>query len=146
MKETFLKIFIRDILKIDEDKFELNNVTVLPNENNKTEYEEIDILIVNRTKRQAIIIENKIDANDSNHLGYREGYKGQLELYYNTIKTGEDNNRKPCLKYKSDHIYVYYLSMRELPKDFSESVGMLNYEPISWGDNHILAYDSHIRE
>lgn len=87
--KVFCELFIREILGIDESQFNLSSYTVLPNESSKSEYKEIDILIINKQAKQAIIIENKINAKDSNREGKNEkkdGYDGQLERYYNTIK------------------------------------------------------------
>ena len=78
MKDVLLEIFVREILKINEEEFDLSSCEVIPNELNKTEEDEIDIFIKNKN-RQAIIIENKIDAKDSYHENKKEGYKGQLE-------------------------------------------------------------------
>lgn len=149
MNGIYLKLFVREILGLDDKQFDLTNVIVVPNETEKSEYKEIDILIVNKRTSQAIIIENKIDAKDSNHPTNRDGYQGQLERYYNTIKTGKDKDKKPCIEYQSNNVFVYYLSMNGKPdKDNIEiSIGMLNDdEHGSWDDSHILSYDSHIRE
>lgn len=145
MGDLYLKIFVRDILQLKDGQFDLNNISVVPNEINKTEYKEIDILLVNKRTSQAIIIENKIDAHDSNNLNNRDGYRGQLERYYSTITTGKDNNEKPCKDYQSNQVYVYYLTIKNQPPE-ETSIGILKNKPDSWGDKHILSYDSHIRE
>ncbi|MDR0437469.1 MAG: PD-(D/E)XK nuclease family protein [Bacteroidales bacterium] len=97
----FLELFIEKVLKTEPNglktEFVLTNAEVLPNEQDREEHKDIDILIYNDT--QAIIIENKIFAGDSNHTNKEEGYNGQLERYYNTIKNGKDNaiQREPIL-------------------------------------------------
>ena len=55
-------------------------VAVHPNEFNFSEWDEIDILIINERTSYALFIENKIYARDSNHEEH-----GQLEGYYRTI-------------------------------------------------------------
>ena len=145
MSDKYLKIFVRDILQLNESQFDLNNISVVPNEINKTEYKEIDILLANKRTSQAIIIENKIDAHDSNNPNNIDGYKGQLERYYNTIITGKDNFGKPCEDYKSNHVYVFYLSIKNQPPG-EFSLGILKNKPNSWRDSHVLSYDSNIRE
>ncbi len=145
MGDLYLKIFVRDILQLNEGQFDLNNISVVPNEINKTEYKEIDILLANKRTSQAIIIENKIDANDSNNPDNIDGYKGQLERYYSTITTGKDNYGKPCKDYQSNQVYVYYLTIKNQPPG-ETSIGILKNEPNSWNENHVLSYDSHVRE
>lgn len=43
-KEKFAEIFIREAIKLDEENFDLSNNEVFPNEFNKSEYKNIDIL------------------------------------------------------------------------------------------------------
>ncbi len=117
MGTTFTKIFLHEILKISEQEFSLDGVEVIPNEINKTEYKEIDILLINKRKKQAIIIENKIDAKDSNHEepNVIPGYSGQLERYYNTIKTGRDKDGNNIADFKCDSVLIYYLTLYKYP-------------------------------
>lgn len=120
MKQLFLKLFIENILKI---KFDINNCEVIPNEYQKGEFKEIDILIINRITKVAIIIENKIYASDSNHSDAEDGYKGQLERYYNIIKKelGIDTD-----EIGKEKIKLFYLTLdRHMPT--TASVGMLKY-------------------
>ena len=64
MGDAFLRKFIEEA-KIN---FDLDgDIEIYPNEKNKSEKYNIDILIVNKTTKQVIIIENKINAKDSNH-------------------------------------------------------------------------------
>lgn len=67
MGYAFLEAFINVIKNNCNEKFnfDLSNCQVTPNEENKSEYENIDILIEN--DNQAIVIENKIFADDSIH-------------------------------------------------------------------------------
>lgn len=134
-EKLYLDIFVRQILNLSEDEFDLDKSQVFPNEKNKSEYKEIDILIINKFKKQAIIIENKIYANDSNKKEERkkdDGYDGQLERYYKTIKEGIDVHGRSNIDFKCNNIFVYYLSIDKRPT--SESLGILKKEPFigSW--------------
>ncbi len=144
MSNKYLELFVREILKLEEQKFDLTKVLVLPNESKKSEYKDIDLLIINKTRSQAIIIENKIDAKDCNNNTKKVGYRGQLERYYNTIKLGIDKDGLECKEYQCNQVYVFYLSLNKIPSE--TSVGLLKYEPESWGHQNILSYNSHIRE
>lgn len=93
--DAFLKLFLKTV---SVENFELENVKVYPNEFQKSEFNEIDILIINRISKQAIIIENKIGAGDSNHED-----RGQLEGYYELIHKLEDIPK--------ENIYVFYLTL-----------------------------------
>lgn len=105
-KDKFLNLFLKTL---SIDNFDTNNCKVYPTEWNKSEYKNIDILIINRVQRQAIIIENKIGAGDSN-----SEESGQLERYYNLVHH-EENIPK-------ENIRVYYLSPdKREPSD--ESLG-----------------------
>ena len=129
MKDVFLQLFLK---KLNIEDFEFSNCEVFPNELHKSEMDEIDILIINR--KQAIIIENKIDAGDSNLLEKDDGYRGQLERYYNVIKKK--------LKIENDdigkkNIKIFYLTLdRHAPSEIS--IGMLedlnNWYPIDYGN------------
>ncbi len=162
MTNTYCSLFIKNVLKISDAEFNLSNFEVFPNEYEKSEYKFIDILIINKSRSQAIIIENKIDARDSNHthklnldnnIGItnfdckkaKTGYIGQLERYYNTIKTGIDKDGIACPETQCYNVFVYYLSPNGKQPD-SESVGMLKDIPESWNDNSIISYDYSIRE
>jgi len=91
-------LFLEKFLNLNDIKeFELDQVEVIPNEIIKSEYKNIDILIINRISSQAIIIENKIYAHDSNNED-----TGQLERYYELVKDEQ---------IKEENIYVYYLSI-----------------------------------
>jgi len=55
MDNIFCEIFVREILKIDKTQFNLSSYIVLPNERVKSEYKKIDVLIINKKSKQAII-------------------------------------------------------------------------------------------
>ncbi len=125
-KDIFLKLFLK-ILSVDN--FNLDDVAVYPTEYNKSEYNEIDILIINRISKQAIIIENKIGAGDSNHDD-----RGQLEGYYELINR-LDNIPK-------ENIKVYYLTLDgHLPSP--ESLG--KYETIENLNGKTIDYEHEIQ-
>jgi hypothetical protein len=91
MEDTFLKKFVemipelKNIINIDQKDLKLDNWKVYPHENDKSEKENIDILIINEVEQKAIIIENKIYAKDSNH-----GDEAQLIRYFDKIKVNEN--------------------------------------------------------
>lgn len=62
------------------------------------ELHDIDILLIDKTTKNAVIIENKIYASDSNHTG-----EGQLEKYYRIVIEDE--------KIPEANIEVFYLSL-----------------------------------
>lgn len=95
MKDNFLNLFLNTIGLTEPV---LNNAIVYPQESDKSENSNIDILIIDRNSKNAIIIENKIFAGDSNN---EKG--GQLERYYNHVKTVE--------KIPTKNIHVYYLTL-----------------------------------
>ncbi|MHB0755718.1 PD-(D/E)XK nuclease family protein [Polaribacter sp. M15] len=130
---TFKKLFFEIVLHLDFIK----GFEVIPNEFNKTEFKEIDILLFNKTDNHGIIIENKIYAKDSNHKNKIEGYNGQLERYYNTLIKGTpiDNeleiNSEPIKKIEfKKHKFIcktvdiYYLTLNKPKKEnFNLSLG-----------------------
>ncbi|MES2589615.1 MAG: PD-(D/E)XK nuclease family protein [Bacteroidota bacterium] len=161
MKQIYCDLFVKNVLKLDNTEFDLSNFKVLPNEEKKSEYKFIDILIINKTKSQAIIVENKIDAHDSNHIHKsfedvksendlsinfkKTRYIGQLDRYYHTIKTGFDKDRNPCPETMCENIFVYYLSPNgKSPDEVSNKI--LKNIPESWNDKSIISYDYNIRE
>ncbi len=125
-KNLFAKIFVEEILKVKD--FDFENYEVYPNEFNKSEYKEIDILLVDKNKK-AIIIENKTrySTPDSNYRDKPNGYNGQLERYYNTIHKGKDVNESNAIH--CENPYVFYLSPNgKLPNE--TSLGMLKEKNI----------------
>ena len=134
---NFLELFISKILKLSKNQFDIENCEVYPNEQDKKERWEIDILIINKVKQQAIIIENKIHANDSIHenncINDNYSYRGQLERYYNTItrgvyKKGNDfesfKEEEKDFKCNPDKTYVYYLSLYKKPSEDTIGQGL----------------------
>lgn len=95
MNDKFLNIFLNIIGLHDID---LNNSIIYPQESDKSENSNIDILIIDKKSKNAIVIENKIFAGDSNNEN-----GGQLERYYNHVKTVE--------KIPTKNIHVYYLTL-----------------------------------
>ena len=91
---------IANILKVLNSSFQYNqeSVEVAPSSNDSSEYKEIDILLIDRKTNYAVIIENKINACDSNHDD-----EGQLERYYRRI-IEEDG-------IPEENVEVYYLTM-----------------------------------
>lgn len=90
-------------------QYSLNTVQIYPSSSSWKEYKEIDILVIDRSLKHAIIIENKIYAQDSNHEN-----EGQLERYYRRL-IEED-------KIPQDNIEVYYLTLdRHAPSKESVS-------------------------
>ena len=73
------------------------NIEVIPNNEKWTEHKENDILIIDRVAKNALIIENKINARDSNHDD-----RGQLEGYYQQLISEG---------IPADNIEVYYLTL-----------------------------------
>lgn len=82
MKDTFVRLFIEELdLPF---KYNLSSLEVYPNEKSTKEHKEIDLLLIDRKLKSAVIIENKIRANDSNH-----DEEGQIERYYRIITQDE---------------------------------------------------------
>lgn len=139
MDNIFCEIFVREILKIDKTQFNLADYIVLPNERVKSEYKEIDVLIINKKLKQAIIIENKIGAPPSNHESAKEGYKGQLERYYNTIKKGIDKDDNDIQDFQCNTVHFYYLSLKKPPKEELRKWNESIYESVKY-----IRYDDQI--
>lgn len=140
MNESFCEIFVREILNLNKGQFDLQDFEVLPNEKTKSEYKEIDILIINKKTKQAIIIENKIFAKDSNRkkdTKKNDGYDGQLERYYNTIKKGIDKDGNEIHNFQCNTVFIYYLTMFESKQPSKESIGKLNNLPVIYYGNEI---------
>ncbi len=124
----FTERFVK-MLGLSEDAFDCTSTyEVRPNEQNKSEYKDIDILLINKEKKQAIIIENKINAKDSNDENAKDGYKGQLERYYNTIERGEDKNGNNIGSFRCSEVSVVFLSKNQLRVPTDESKGNLKKE------------------
>lgn len=105
MKDTFVKLLVE---RLDLPfEYDLSSLEVYPNEKDTQEHKWIDILLIDRKRKSAIIIENKIGARDSNHDG-----EGQIERYYRIITQEEG--------IPEESTSVIYLSLdREAPSDES---------------------------
>ena len=88
------------LLNILDSKFPYNNdcMEIYPSDSDWGEYKDMDILLIDRKIQYAVIIENKINAHDSNHED-----EGQLERYYRRI-IEED-------KIPQENVEVYYLTL-----------------------------------
>ena len=125
-KDTFLKLFLQTL---SIEKFEVENAKIYPTEFQKSEFNEIDILIINRLSKQAIIVENKIGAGDSNHED-----RGQLEGYFELIHNLENIPK--------ENINVFYLTLDgHLPT--SESLG--KYESLENMNGRTIDYEHEIQ-
>ena len=93
-------IFLNSFLdRIESDfKYDEKSLEVYPNNQNRCEYKEIDICFIDRVAKKAVMVENKIYHEDTNHED-----KGQLENYYGRL-IEED-------KIPEDGIEVYYLTL-----------------------------------
>jgi len=131
MDKTFLYHFL-DLLqknlkrnsKEKKLKDDFQNPTVYPEEWNKKEHENIDILIIDKQSKHAVIIENKIHAVDSNN---KKG--GQLERYFNHVLI---NERIP-----KENILLYYLTL-DGHKPSKESLG--DYKTLENINGQCLSY------
>ncbi|MEI8085033.1 MAG: PD-(D/E)XK nuclease family protein [Paludibacter sp.] len=113
MKELFLKKFIELIPELRDFDLE-TEIYVFPNEIEKSEKNNIDILIENKIQNMAIIIENKIYAGDSNHDG-----KPQMLIYFDRKKDelGYKNQDQEAIK----NIKLVYLTLdRHKPTLYEE--------------------------
>lgn len=93
-------VFLDSFIKKLESKFKYDgkSLEVYPNNLNRSEYKEIDICFIDRVTKKAVMVENKIYHEDTNHED-----KGQLENYYGRL-IEED-------KIPEDGIEVYYLTL-----------------------------------
>lgn len=92
---TNLNLFLHEVNS--KFKYDPNYLEVIPNNKNRAEYKNIDILFIDKRSKQAVIVENKIYHKDTNHET-----EGQLEKYYGSlIKEG----------IPKDNIEVYYLTL-----------------------------------
>lgn len=107
-----------------------NEVFISPNFHNPSEFKDIDIFI-RKGNDSAVIIENKIDASDSNHEG-----EGQLEKYYReAIEEG----------YSKDNIDIYYLTLDQ-HEPSEESVSTSGKYPELAEKVQCISYGSEIIE
>lgn len=128
MGSTFLSLFLRILksnMQVDD-----NEVFISPNFHNPSEFKDIDIFI-RKGNDSAVIIENKIDASDSNHEG-----EGQLEKYYReAIEEG----------YSKDNIDIYYLTLDQ-HEPSEESVSTSGKYPELAEKVQCISYGSEIIE
>ncbi|MFN0255629.1 PDDEXK-like family protein [Pedobacter ureilyticus] len=109
----FLELFL-EIFKLPD--FSLDGITIHPNEVDRSEKYNIDILLKNN-KKQAIIIENKIFAHDSNKPENETDEQNkflryQLPRYYYKMALEPKNERHEVLA-------IVYLTINgKLPEDF----------------------------
>ena len=103
--------YLNAFLKCIDSSFEynLNSLEI------HKELHDIDILLLDKSTKRAVIIENKIYAPDSNHEN-----EGQLEKYYRIVIEEEN--------IPEDNIEVYYLSLNG-HEPSSESVSTRNKYP-----------------
>jgi len=109
MGSEFLKLFVNNLPKLENNFIVDDNCKVYPNEQDKSEKNFIDILIINEVRKQAIIIENKLYARDSDHKDKEKGFQIQIEGYYNNIKN----------KYKDTFVIYLTIEGRE-PEQFDK--------------------------
>jgi len=123
-------VFLQHFLEVVDSSFlyNLDSLEIIPSNSTWTEYKEIDILLIDRRLKNAVIIENKINASDSNHED-----EGQIERYYRRL-IEEDH-------IPAENIEVYYLRpKRGVPpsddsvsksgrfKELQEKVKPISYE------------------
>lgn len=101
-KDLFLTEFLKTIGIAD---FNTTRAEVIPNEYNKSEYQNMDIYIQNG--KQTIIIENKIYAKDSNLVNEENEVVPQLINYYNKVKNEFNFSDSEALQ----NIHLVYLTL-----------------------------------
>ena len=128
MGNTFLSLFLRVVesnMQVDDAE-----ISITPNFLNPSEFKDIDIFI-RKGNEFAVIIENKIDALDSNHEE-----EGQLEKYYReAIEEG----------YSKDNINIYYLTLDQ-HEPSEESVSTSGKYPELVEKVQCISYGSEIIE
>lgn len=103
--DAFLRKFIALIPQLKD--FDLvGDIEIFPNEDKKKEKYNIDILIINKTTKQAIIIENKINAKDSN----RKNKIKQDSQIDDSISTYSNNEMEDIAQLKT---YFYEIKNTE---------------------------------
>lgn len=93
MGNLFLKLFIDRVSEAYPDllNFKIDNCTVQPNEEDKSEDEYIDIYIQSHDKKQVIIIENKIFAKASYHTTEDGKEQHQIDTYCDKKKDNKED-------------------------------------------------------
>lgn len=127
-------IYLRHFLSIVgvEFNYKLESLETYPNESCSTEYKNMDILLIDRQEKNAIIIENKIYASDSNHEK-----EGQLERYYRTIIEEGIPSKSISVIYLSldrEGPSIESVNTSKLYPELSEKVISINYnkEILKW--------------
>ena len=126
VENLFLKNFIEDFEYLDFINFK--NAVVYPEEWNKKENNNIDILIIDRSSKYAIIIENKIYAGDSNNES-----GGQLERYYKHVRDSENIPK--------NNISVFYLTL-DGHDPSNESLG--DFKTLEKINGQCISYENNI--
>ena len=128
-KDVFLKTFLNVLGS--EFEYNLNNLLVKPSSTDWTEYKEIDILLIDRHKGNAVIVENKINAKDSNHAD-----EGQLERYYRRLIDEDHISPK--------NIEVYYLRPHRNTQPSLDSVSKSGRFPELKEKVRLISYEDEI--
>lgn len=82
----------------------------------------------------------RILANDSNRKEDErkyDGYDGQLERYYNTIKKGIDKDGNEAHDFQCNTVFIYYLTMYKEEQPSKESIGELESIQVIYYGNEI---------
>lgn len=119
--------YLNAFLKTIDSKFQYNQDSL---EIHK-ELHDIDIFLMDKTTKYAVIIENKIYASDSNHPN-----EGQLEKYYRIVIEDE--------KIPEDNVEVFYLSL-DGHEPSSESVSISKKYPKLCEKVQCISYPNEIR-
>lgn len=126
---------INNLIKIlgldNKFRYNKNSIHVYPNARSWSEHREIDILIIDHVTRSSIIIENKINATDSNH-----DEEGQLEKYFREVL--EEG-------IPSKNINVFYLTV-DGHEPSEESTNTSGKYPNLQKDVHTISYGKEIAE
>ena len=133
-------IFLKSFLDRIESDFEYDekSLEVYPNNLNRSEYKEIDICFIDRVAKKAVMVENKIYHEDTNHedKGQLENYYGRLieedkipedgiEVYYLTLDGHEPSEDSVKLSGKYPNLQVYFLFCGDIGMATNHSKGML---------------------
>lgn len=119
--------YLNAFLKTVDSKFQYNQDSL----EIYKELHDIDILLIDKTTKNAVIIENKIYASDSNHTG-----EGQLEKYYRIVIEDE--------KIPENNVEVFYLSL-DGHEPSSESVSTSKKYPKLCEKVQCISYPNEIR-
>lgn len=112
MKREFLVLFLEELHQADDGVFKDEDLAyfkrcaceIHPNKNEHWEWKNIDILIRTTDKKRAVVIENKMLANDRMVNG-----KHQLEMYMERVR-----------KDGAERVIGVYLTPRRYQPDFAE--------------------------